>query len=482
MDLVAYIRVSKVGGREGDSFQSPGQQRKAIEAIVALTPGAHVVAEFEDLDESGGSMDRPGVRRAIEMVESGHADGIVCAYLDRWARTVEALEMIEAWAAQGKAFISARERFDATTSQGKFALGMMLLVAKYYRDLITERWDDSVRNAIGRGVHVRVPYGYRRGDGNGKAYAKGGTRGAPLVLEPDEATIVRRIFTERTQGVGAAGTTEGLNRDGIPSPRGGRWTRQTVRALIRVRAYAGVAHKGAHELAGAHPAIIPPSEWEAAQRERGPAASNGHSPLAGLVRCAGCGYIMGASNNGRGLRRYNCNRHHAEMRCPSPTTAPAETLEQLVVDEFLARYGAVQMKGANAASPIVAETEGALARARAEYEAWRDDVEMRNEIGDADYRAGLLARKQSVTAAERAYGDAIRQTKSDMLSVSEDIWSALDTAERRELMREGIEAIVLCRASSTHTPLTDRVEIVWSGELDHDGTRSGIAGAIRERP
>jgi len=65
MDLVAYIRVSKVGDREGDSFQSPREQRRAIEAIAALTPGARIIGEFEDLDESGGTMDRPGVQRAI---------------------------------------------------------------------------------------------------------------------------------------------------------------------------------------------------------------------------------------------------------------------------------------------------------------------------------------------------------------------------------------------------------------------------------
>ena len=33
MDLVAYIRVSQGGEREGDSFQSPDEQRRAIESI-----------------------------------------------------------------------------------------------------------------------------------------------------------------------------------------------------------------------------------------------------------------------------------------------------------------------------------------------------------------------------------------------------------------------------------------------------------------
>jgi DNA invertase Pin-like site-specific DNA recombinase len=441
------------------------------------------VAEFEDLDESGGTMDRPGVRQAIEAVESGKADGIVCAYLDRWARTVEALEMIERWAKQGKTFISARERFDPTTSQGKFALGMMLLVAKYYRDLITERWDDSCRNAIERGVHVTVPYGYRRGHGKGKAHINGGAHGAPLVVEYDEAKVVQRIFTERIRGDGIAEIAHALNADAISSPRGGLWTRQAVRALIRVRAYKGVAHRGEHETPNAHEAIIGPADWEAAQTERRVSgAANGTSLLTGLVRCAGCGYVMGAGSSRHGGRRYNCNRHHAEMRCPSPTTASANSVEQLVSDEFLTRYGSMQVQGATTEDPHIADAEAALEAARSEYDTWRDDAEMRAAIGDEDYRTGLLARKQCVTHAERAYGDAIRQGKSNDLTVSRDVWASLTLIERRELLRAGIDAVVVRRAGSTHTPLADRVEFVWTGELDHDGSRPGIAAAVRKRP
>jgi hypothetical protein len=273
-----------------------------------------------------------------------------------------------------------------------------------------------------------------------------------------------------------------LNADGIPSPKGGLWTRQSVRKILSIRTYAGVASWGSYETEGAHPAIVSPSDWGAVQREPTTPPQNGNSLLGGLVRCAGCGYVMGAGDNGRGARRYNCTRHHTEMRCPSPTTAPADRLEELVTDEFLAHYGRTGMRGATHVDPHVSESEGVLEARRAEYAAWRDDTTMRVELGNADYRAGLLARKQAVGRAERAYGDAIRQAKSDGLSVTEDLWSTLTVLERRELMRAGIDAIVLHRAASTHTPLMDRVELLWAGELEHDGSRAGIAAAVRGRP
>lgn len=467
MRLAAYIRVSKVGGREGDSFQSPTQQRKAIEAIVSLTPGARIAAEIEDLDVSGGTMDRPGVQQAIEMVESGQVDGIVCAYLDRWARTVEALQMIERWAAEGKTFISARERFDATTSQGKFAVGMMLLVAKYYRDQITERWDESVSGAIARGVHVSVPYGYRKSNG----------KGSPLAIELDEANVVRRIFDLRPDA-GDNEIARRLNADGIPSASGGRWTRQSVRALAMSRTYMGMAYKGQHELADAHPAIVSADDWRRAQRTRQTRTANGRYLLSGLARCASCGYALIGGTDAAG-RRYRCAKNHSALRCPSPTSAPVEGLDDLVVEAFLARYGALQ--GRAVVGKESAATETTLANARAEYEAWRDDSELRAAIGDADYRAGLLARKSTVDVRERAHDDALRASSAATLNIDADIWSTLGQSERRDLLRAGIDAVVVHRAKSTRAPLTGRVELVWAGELIHDGGIGAAAEAVRSR-
>lgn len=41
------------------------------------------------------------------------------------------------------------------------------------------------------------------------------------VIDPVQAAVVRRIFTEYDQGLGARSIAMGLNRDGIASPRSG---------------------------------------------------------------------------------------------------------------------------------------------------------------------------------------------------------------------------------------------------------------------
>jgi DNA invertase Pin-like site-specific DNA recombinase len=97
--LLGYIRVSQVKGRKGDSFISPDVQRERI--VAQAKAGGHTITEWiDDLDEPGSRYTRPGFQHALELVESGDADGIVVARLDRFSRSVtdaaKALERIEA--------------------------------------------------------------------------------------------------------------------------------------------------------------------------------------------------------------------------------------------------------------------------------------------------------------------------------------------------------------------------------------------------
>ena len=82
-----YIRVSRVGGREGPSYMSPSIQREAIEAW-ANYRSVEIVAWHEDEDESGGTQQRPGLREAIRRIEAGETEGLACYRLNRFARNV----------------------------------------------------------------------------------------------------------------------------------------------------------------------------------------------------------------------------------------------------------------------------------------------------------------------------------------------------------------------------------------------------------
>ena len=75
---IGIVRVSRVGGREGESFTSPDEQRKRIESECERE-GLELIDVISELDVSGGTplSKREGLRTAIERVEAGEAQVIV---------------------------------------------------------------------------------------------------------------------------------------------------------------------------------------------------------------------------------------------------------------------------------------------------------------------------------------------------------------------------------------------------------------------
>lgn len=85
--LDGYVRVSRVGGREGEGYISPSVQREAIEHYAAEL-GGEIGAWDQDEDYSGGNVERPAFQAALERLREGASDGIVVMAIDRFARSV----------------------------------------------------------------------------------------------------------------------------------------------------------------------------------------------------------------------------------------------------------------------------------------------------------------------------------------------------------------------------------------------------------
>ena len=62
---IGYVRVSRVGGRVGDSLLSLELQRQSIERV-CQREGLTLVDVLEELDKSGGDANRPFWNHAIE--------------------------------------------------------------------------------------------------------------------------------------------------------------------------------------------------------------------------------------------------------------------------------------------------------------------------------------------------------------------------------------------------------------------------------
>ena len=87
---VVVVRVSEQGDRDEENFPSPKAQLAKAKSW-SKGQGNRVVDAFEEIDVSGKLplARRPGLLKAIEMVEAGQADHIVVAYVDRLVRSLK---------------------------------------------------------------------------------------------------------------------------------------------------------------------------------------------------------------------------------------------------------------------------------------------------------------------------------------------------------------------------------------------------------
>src|SRR5690348_8217481 len=87
---IGIVRVSRVNGREGDSFISPGEQEDSIR-VLCDREKLDLLWIASELDVSGGTPleNRDGLREAIEAIEAGKAEVLVVARFDRLVRSLE---------------------------------------------------------------------------------------------------------------------------------------------------------------------------------------------------------------------------------------------------------------------------------------------------------------------------------------------------------------------------------------------------------
>jgi site-specific DNA recombinase len=478
--LIGYIRVSRVAGREGDSFISPAVQRETIERH-ARGGGHQLIDVLRDLDQPGSRDDRPEFQRALEAVERGEADGIIVAKLDRFARSVagaaRALERLEAG---GGTLVAVDLGLDTSTPAGRLMRNVLMALAEFELDRIRDSWAQARDRAIARGVHIsnRPAVGYLRGqDGR---------------LEPDlvAAPIVREVFRRRAAGESWDALCVYLD-EALPKDGGG-WTRQTVSSMIGRRVYLGEAHQGAAVNPKAHDPIVTRADWEAAQPAGGrtPRRTDG-ALLAGILRCAGCGYPLTRMSDGkRGYANYRCRVRHGSGTCPEPARISQRRADEHVERVFLAWLEQERVAvEATEASDSVSAALARLEAAESELAAYLAE-NLITMVGRDAYIAALVYKQEAVNAARRELEEARRShvTLPDDPTALIDEWPTLTTAQKGTILAAAIDAVAVTRADlpGKGSSVPGRLRFFWAGEAPADlpgrGGASGIRPLTADRP
>jgi site-specific DNA recombinase len=461
LSLDAYIRVSKVAGRAGESFQSPEQQRQRIDSWTQAH-GHNLTWHQPELDVSGGTMSRPVFDRIMERIRTGESDGLVVAKLDRFARTlVGALSTLEEFERHGAVLVSVADNIDLSTPMGKAFLRILLVFAELERDRIKESWEAATANAIARGVHI------------GRFPLTGYDKGPDKRLVPNElAPAVREAFLMRGAHRSLSQVARRLNEI-APRPNGGLWTNPMIDRMIKNRAYMGIAYRGENVNPDAHEAIVSAAEWQAARLAPVRSEARGKLPnlLGGIARCAGCRYVLApkiaGSSMGGDWPAYNCRRRHTAGTCLEPANVNRRKLDNYVESAWREQMAREEVSVRHDSASLQAATE-ALSVAQEELSTFAADLTARRMLGES-YHAALEVRSAAVNHAQAGMQRALGSV-SDAGTVER--YEELPIEDRKRILGSSIDAVIV-RRGHARVPIEDRVRILWRGEGPDDLPRRG---------
>ena len=318
--VAIYARVSTdQQAQEGDSIPA---QLDALNKYVVEHDAMILVGSYVDDGVSGRKIDRDELQRLLDDVKGDKIDQILFTKLDRWFRSVRhytaTQELLDkhsvTWTAIWEPI------YDTSTPAGRLIVNQMMSIAQFEAENTSQRIRQVMTYKVAQGEAVTgtVPIGYRIQDKH-------------LVIVPEEADIVRRVFEEYdfTGSINEAARYMRRYRPQI--------TKRTVQYLLRNRKYIG-EHRGNLNYC---PPIVDKDLFDRIQRKLGmnvSAATKRVHVFTGILKCGICGHRMASAyddSKGHGYSYYRCPCYYvAPRRCTNKRTIGEKYLEASLVDQL----------------------------------------------------------------------------------------------------------------------------------------------------
>ncbi|PRA83816.1 resolvase [Ochrobactrum sp. MYb29] len=324
-----YTRKSSEEGLD-QAFNSLHAQREACVSYVSSQKHEGWVLlpdHYDDGGVSGGTLQRPGLRKLLQDVDDGLVDQIVVYKIDRLTRSLaDFAKLVDRLDAVDASFVSVTQSFNTATSMGRLTLNVLLSFAQFEREVTAERIRDKISASKKKGLWMGgpVPLGYV-------------PDGRTLRIVEEDARIVRALYelylqygslitvTDEAARIGlasravirkpdAAAETTKLNElkeaqlldDGKPA----NFSRSQIHYILSNPIYAGRIRHRDRVYDGQHPAIIEPAVWDDVQKRMATASVKGRgatnsartSPLAGKLTDETGDRLTPSHANKRGVR------------------------------------------------------------------------------------------------------------------------------------------------------------------------------------
>ena len=313
MDIIGrraavYIRYSSENQRDGYSIE---YQMDECKKYISEQGFVFEKAYIDEAVSGKSANKRNAFFELLSDVKQGLYDVVVVYKYSRFARNLmEATLYRQQIEKHGAKLISAMERIDDSTPEGRMMRNIIMTMDEYYSDNLSTFVQSSMYTAAKSGKYLGgiLPYGLSVND-NGE-----------FIENKAEADIVRRVFELRAAGAMPADILRIFRDEGIRGRNGKPFTQQLLNKIVRSEKYIGTykySVKGYEPIyiENAFAPIVSRELWDKVQHivdklkekrnVKGRARKNIY-PLTGKIFCACCGEPFTGNSKGNGMAYYTC--------------------------------------------------------------------------------------------------------------------------------------------------------------------------------
>lgn len=335
-----YLRKSRFDRDYAElSVEETLKRHEAILDRLAGQRGYHIAKTYYEVVSGESIAARPEIQKMLEEVGQGIYAGVLVVDLERLARGngADQAYISQVFQFSGTKIITPLKVYDPSNEfdEEYFEFGLFMSRREYktINRRLTRGRDSSA--AEGKYISSIAPYGYQK-------VKLPSEKGFTLEPHPEEAPVVREIYSMFLSGAGTKLIANELNRREIPTRHGGLWTYSTIANIITNPVYMGKIRRGWRKQTkslengqvvkrciqhrnmedyqlfdGLHPPLVTEEQFMLAQelrKERGPSVKVKkefalQNAFAGLLCCGVCGKRVGRSTQGAG------RGHKARLRC-----------------------------------------------------------------------------------------------------------------------------------------------------------------------
>ena len=230
--VAAYCRVSTDSDEQATSYEA---QVEHYTEYIQKNPDWEFAGIYADDGISGtNTKKREEFNRMIDDCKAGNIDMIITKSISRFARnTLDCLKYIRQLKDMNIPVLFEKESINTMDAKGEVLITIMASLAQ------------QESQSLSQNVKMGLQYRYQQGKVqiNHNRFL-GYTKDADgnLVIDPEQAETVKRIYREYLEGLSMDKIAAGLERDGILTGAGGKkWHTSTINKILRNEKYIGDA-------------------------------------------------------------------------------------------------------------------------------------------------------------------------------------------------------------------------------------------------